>query len=200
MTNVEAATSAAEAAKAEANLWTSRRQEVEQRAHAIADELIEVAGKLTAARKAALEGQSDPKAAAALAERRRALEDEQTELAETLSLAKEAESEAASAHRRLAHSADVAALKANAAADAARAAKIEAEIDRTFGELCALLQARSDLEDGFLATARMTQQQDGNLAGQGLELVGGIAGSRFDWRRLPHAGDPHGRYSLPGSG
>jgi hypothetical protein len=197
-TDVEQTSAAADAARVQLTVWASRRQGLEQRAVALTADLAQVVADLTAARKAALAGEADPKTSSALSERRRALEAEQVEVAEIITLAKAEEAAAGSIHQQLARVADVAQLKANAAAAAAKAAEIEQQIDQTFGQLCELLQARWDLETGFLATAQMAQRQDEILAGQGLDLVGGIAGSRFDWRRIPSVNNPRGRYSLPG--
>jgi predicted component of type VI protein secretion system len=133
-----------------------------------------------------------------LLDKRRKLQDQAEEEAARIVVARAEETRTSAIYQAAARAADVAQLLANATANASKAAALEAEIDRTFGELCALLQERSDLDDGLAATMKVIALQDAAASATGDALIGGVPGGRFDWRRIPSANNPHGRYSLPG--
>ena len=195
-TEVETSSAAAESARAEAASWSEKRVAMERSAAELAARIATVTGEIAEGRLAAIrDGTGAP---TALLDKRRKLQDQAEEEAARIVVARAEETRTSAIYQTAARVADVAQLMANATANASKAAALEAEIDRTFGELCALLQERSDLDDGLAATMKVIALQDAAASATGDALIGGVPGGRFDWRRIPSANNPHGRYSLPG--
>ncbi len=193
---VETSSAAAESARAEAASWSEKRAAMERSAAELAAKIVTVTGEIATSRLASI--RSGTGAPTALLDKRRKLQDQAEEEAARIVVARAEETRTSAIYQAAARAADVAQLLANATANASKAAALEAEIDRTFGELCALLQERSDLDDGLAATMKVIALQDAAASATGDALIGGGPGGRFDWRRIPSANNPHGRYSLPG--
>jgi hypothetical protein len=193
---VETSSAAAESARAEAASWSEKRVAMERSAAELAAKIATVTGETAADRLAAIRAGTG--APTALLDKRRKLQDEAEEEAARIVVARAEEVRTQAIYRTAARAADIAKLLADATVAAEQAAATELDIDRTFGELCALLQARSDLEDGLQAVLKMIAIQNEAAATTGDPLIGGVPGGRFAWGRLSHANDRHGRYSLPG--